>query len=399
MCGCVSGAYPPEYNIAQPVINCLIEFRTLPTRKEVEQSVIKHFLTYPRFSHRIRRLPGDRCVWEECESFDVNNHLLSARFTSYTELQQYIDRLMTDNLAMERPLWEIHLLENAIPGVKDSERTHFLVPRIHHSIGDGLSLVPVFMGALKDKDGKAVSLPRFRHPHGSLLKQLAYYGLLALRMPAALVKQGRILAGRGDTNSPFRDNHQPYVYTNVRHAVIFPSIPLQLVKDIKNACHATVNDVITALYTGTIRRYLEKYDPKGAVVSAQPGQTPLMRAELPFGLPSIPKDKNDRWGALHNLFVFLSVKFPIHLPSSAVRERIRAVKQEMDAIKGTPEVLLQRFIASVITGNLPLKNAAVTCFDVLWKSVSDTHTHTHRQTCIYRNWHSATRISLRVTIL
>jgi diacylglycerol O-acyltransferase / wax synthase len=110
-------------------------------------------------------------------------------------------------------------------------------------------------------------------------------------------------------------------------------IPLDDFKAIGKALGATVNDVLIATATGALRRYLEsRGEPTGGIA---------IRASVPVNLR--PADGAHSLGNAFGL-VFLSLPIGIVDP---VR-RLRAIKREMDELKGSPEALVALGVLSVM---------------------------------------------------
>jgi WS/DGAT/MGAT family acyltransferase len=102
-------------------------------------------------------------------------------------------------------------------------------------------------------------------------------------------------------------------------------VPLEDFKAIGKAFGATVNDILVAVATGALRRYMEK--------RGQPTVGIAIRASVPVNLR--PLEQAHKLGNAFGL-VFLSLPIGIVDP---VR-RVRAIKKEMDELKGSPEALV-----------------------------------------------------------
>lgn len=111
----------------------------------------------------------------------------------------------------------------------------------------------------------------------------------------------------------------------VKRAAWSDPIPLEEVKAIGQALESTINDVLLAALTGTLRRYQEE---RGAAVED-------LRAFIPVNLrpldEPIPRELGNRFGLV---FLELPVK------EAEPRRRLRVLKQRMDALKRSPEAAL-----------------------------------------------------------
>lgn len=90
----------------------------------------------------------------------VNDHIVIpdvSGIKTVTEADQfvedYISDLSTTRLDFVRPLWDVHVLN-----VKTSEAESVAIIRIHHSIGDGVSLVSLLLASFR-KSSDPSSLP------------------------------------------------------------------------------------------------------------------------------------------------------------------------------------------------------------------------------------------------
>jgi WS/DGAT/MGAT family acyltransferase len=110
-------------------------------------------------------------------------------------------------------------------------------------------------------------------------------------------------------------------------------VPLDDIKAIGKAFGATVNDVLVAVATGALRRYMEKRGKRVGGVT--------IRASVPVNLR--PLDQAHKLGNAFGL-VFLSMPIGIVDPV----KRLRAIKNEMDELKGSPEALVAYGVLSLM---------------------------------------------------
>ena len=111
----------------------------------------------------------------------------------------------------------------------------------------------------------------------------------------------------------------------VKRAVWSDAIPLADVKACSKSMGATINDLLLSAVTGALRRYMLD---RGGVAD---GLT--IRAVVPVNLrpPGEAMELGNRFG-----LVFLSL--PVGTAGEV--ERLRALKQEMDRIKGSPQAIV-----------------------------------------------------------
>lgn len=88
---------------------------------------------------------------------NVDNHVIIPDLDAELEnpknfVEDYISHMTTQPLDLSKPLWELHLLN-----VKTSEAEAVGVLRIHHSIGDGASLISLLLACTrKTRDPEAL---------------------------------------------------------------------------------------------------------------------------------------------------------------------------------------------------------------------------------------------------
>ena len=169
-------------------------------------------------------------------------------------------------LDRSRPLWEMCL----ISGLSDGSQA--LYTKVHHAVIDGVSGAEV-MAALLDVVATPVPMSPPDTPislgrapgivemlgRGAVnaaltpvrLAQSTVRVLPTVRgMIGAVLRPGENMAARTPFNAPI-SGQRAFAYT---------SLPLDDVKDVKNAVAGTVNDVVMALCTTALRRWLMEHD-------------------------------------------------------------------------------------------------------------------------------------------
>ena len=97
----------------------------------------------PRFRKRVMRVPlgGGRPVWVDHDTFDIADHV---RLTSLPapggrrQLLELAERLMTQVLDRDRPLWELWFVDGVDGGAHVG-----LIHKSHHTLTDGISGVDI----------------------------------------------------------------------------------------------------------------------------------------------------------------------------------------------------------------------------------------------------------------
>lgn len=120
-----------------------------------------------------------------------------------------------------------------------------------------------------------------------------------------------------------------------RHLIRFPTIRMELIKQLKDAAGVTVNDIIFAVFTGAVRRYcIAKDDP---LLRDEGGKKLRMRALMPIAFPR-PAAK-DPSQSMNNKWCFLSVEMPINEPDAV--GRVATAAAITSALKDSPMAPVQ----------------------------------------------------------
>ena len=296
----------------------------------LKEIIEDRLMAHDRFRQRVveSALPLGKPAWVEDEHFTLRYHLRKVALASPHDqkaLQDLVSDLMSTPLDRSRPLWQIHVVEEYGDGTA-------IIIRLHHCIGDGIALVrllfsltdeepeapPVVRKAGKAAAGGARSLP------AALLNQ----GREALVNPdklAEMVQSGasavnvlaRLIQRPADPKTSFKGR-----VTITKKAAWSSPIPLDDVKRIGKAVGATVNDVLLAVATGAMRRYLIG---RGDHVEGED-----VHAVLPVNLRP-----EEELGKLGNRFGLVFVALPVGVADPL--ERLATVRRRMNRLKKSPE--------------------------------------------------------------
>ncbi|MFZ2359726.1 MAG: wax ester/triacylglycerol synthase family O-acyltransferase [Anaerolineae bacterium] len=317
---------------------------------------------FRRFRQRIvaKRSRFGRPYWEDDPHFDLASHMHRVALPSpgdRTALQAMVSDLMSAQLDFSKPLWHFHLIEGY------EGRRSVLLTRLHHAIADGIALVQVMLSMTDtDPDAPRATAPPPRKPKGwnpltpvirparSAAKLTQKTVGTAVKTSAAVVRNpehlvdlartgtdvalttGRVLLMTSDPQTIYKGK------LVVRKTAAWSDpIPLDEVKLIGRAVGGTVNDVLMSAATGAMRRYM--------LSRSEPVQDLNFRAVIPFNLrkPSRRIELGNKFG-----LVFLSLPIGIADPV----DRLRELKQRMDALKDTSEPIVTFGILGLI-GLLP----------------------------------------------
>jgi diacylglycerol O-acyltransferase / wax synthase len=316
-------------------------------RKRLRLLLERRLKPFGRFHQRVvrPRSRGNLPHWEVDEGFKIGNHLSHVALRAPggdAELREMVSDLMSVALDINKPLWHMHVIEGYRGG-------SVVLARVHHCLADGIALVRVMLSLTDDspnpKPTRATNkqaAPAFRLPLDWLPAAVGR-GLAGsqelITNPGRAVEiartgaQGAYRLGRLVLLPP----DPPTVFKGElgrsKRAAWSEPVPLDDFKAIGKAFGATVNDVLVATATGALRRYIEKRGEPTAGIA--------IRASVPVNLR--PADQAHKLGNAFGL-VFLTLPIGIADP---VR-RLRAIKKEMDELKGSPEALVSFGVLSLM---------------------------------------------------
>ncbi len=230
----------------------------------------------PLFHRRLAEVPFrlNHPVWVEDPDFDLDYHVRRIGAPApggRRELADLAGQIASTPLDRTRPLWEMWVVE----GLKQDRIG--IITKVHHAAVDGASgadfLVHLFdlepIGA--DAFGEPQELPTEHVPNELELlgHAAASLGRQVANMPALLGRTvqsvNRVVKGRRSPEKlvgavPLSAPATPWTGSVTGHrSTAFARVPLDDVKHIKNAFGCTVNDIVLAMVSGTLRAYLDQH--------------------------------------------------------------------------------------------------------------------------------------------
>lgn len=218
----------------------------------------------PRYRQRLEWVPGfGHPVWVDDDRFNINFHLRHTRLPLPGDermLKRLVGRLFSQRLDRSRPLWEFWVVE----GVEND--TFALVVKAHHSMVDGVAGVALLEALLqiaptaKESDPKEWK-PRPLPSSAQLIQGEVKHRIDGIRklshfMPRLRENFGGLAGVLGSGMKPAPRN--VFIASDVSPYRRFDwtSFDLEEVKVIKNTLGGTINDVVLAVTTGAVRRFL-----------------------------------------------------------------------------------------------------------------------------------------------
>ena len=253
---------------------------------EVRRLLEERLHLLPPFRRRLAEVPFGAAhpVWIEDPEFDLDAHLHRRALPapgSRAELEALVGDLAGQPLDRSRPLWAMDVVE----GLEDGRLA--VVARIHHSAIDGVSGAEL-MASLFDLTPEIAPVPPPEVPwepeelpsEAALLAGAVAEGARSpIRLASALSASLRSFVSRAGRTStaprvrPFSAPRTPFTgAVTARRSVAFGRSSLADVKAVGRDAGATVNDVLLAATTSSLRSYLAHHGalPDGPLVAAMP---------------------------------------------------------------------------------------------------------------------------------
>jgi WS/DGAT/MGAT family acyltransferase len=339
------------YHIDGPV-NFAMVTGILLTREALDFEKVKavyrrRLARFDRFCQRVVEtgFPIATPHWEEIPDFDIGqqlHHIALPEPCDRAALVELVSELAGTPLDRERPLWQVHVVDNVNGGSA-------LIMRIHHCLADGTAAMAVCRELFDTTaDGRARTEPprrRSRRASGpreplfvpalAALEETARDAVAAaeatldaVRHPQRLIDAAAHIAGGAgmllaellkapDPASPLKGE-----FRLEKRVAWSEPVALRDVKTIGAPSGAKINDVLVAGMTGALRAYLRK---RGVDVNHV-----TLRAMVPVDLR--PPGQGI---ALGNDFGLVILDLPVSERQAFAR--LRRTKERMDALKRSPE--------------------------------------------------------------
>ena len=295
--------------------------------KQVYEYLRSFPVTAPPFNYRLRGPASGALLphFEEVEKVDLDYHLRHSALPypgGERELGVLISRLHSNPMDLDRPLWEIHLIEGLQGG------RFAMYGKLHHSLADGISGVGLLNFSEDPKKSRTPPIwaqERPRKPRSSAANYGAF-GVLrstvssqARALPSLLRGlAGSATAALGVKADPdftsLAEAPRTIFNSNVtpQRRVATQATSLARMKAIGEAAGGSVNDVLLAACSAALRRYLLEIDK-------------LPRRSLIASIPvALPRDTTQAGGG-GNAISFANVRLGTDIED--VRERFEVVRR------------------------------------------------------------------------
>jgi WS/DGAT/MGAT family acyltransferase len=308
-----------------------------PSYDQLVTHVEKRLLLVPRFRQRIVKIPLgiENPVWGDDPQFDVRRHVRHVsvpRPGRLDQLRDIVGRVMSEPLDMQRPLWQLYMVE----GLRGR---HAYISKTHHALVDGVAAVDVGTILLDpNRRGTRMNVPekpwdpdepsptmlltqaaseRVRKP----LRAAGRAARTAVSTPAQTA--GRVLrTAEAFTSLASGGPKVPRSPLNVRigrdRRIAWARTDLERLKRARGIAEgSTVNDVVLSVAAGALRRYLGRRGDK---------VPPYLVALVPVSIR-----RPDEKGELGNRISTIMVRLPLSEPDP--RRRLEQLRDETRRLK------------------------------------------------------------------
>lgn len=274
-----------------------------------------------------------RPVWVDDQDFDVDFHLRRAALPSpggQRELADFVQRVHSRPLDRSKPLWEMYFIE----GLEDGYVA--ILSKSHHAMIDGVSGIDIATVMFDltpepqvtrrkawtpepEPAPREVLVEAIRDQLTHPLMSLADGFGRAVRAPREAWDRARlVLGGIGEIVSKGQAPQGPFnVPVGPNRRFSMTEVPVADAKAVKNALGGTVNDVVLAAVSGSLRKLLEH--------RGEPVKGVTLRAMVPVST----RDASKRM-ALGNQVSMFFADLPVGVADPARRLRkIGAVTKEL----------------------------------------------------------------------
>jgi WS/DGAT/MGAT family acyltransferase len=286
----------------------------------------------PRYRQRPVRpfLDLDWPHWEDDPRFDVHRHVRHVAVPAPGDddaLHALVDTLFATPLDPDRPLWETYLID----GLADGRAA--ILCKVHHAMIDGVSGAQILEAMADPSPVREARTPRPPANGRGRARSLIH--------PAALLERARDAAQAIGTMAGFvLDPGSTLPFNGPigdQRRIVWASFPLDDFLVARGAADCKVNDVVLAVVSGALRRWLTA---RGIVPDGL-----RVRTLVPVSVRA-----TDDHLTLGNLVTAMVPRLPID--AADPKERLRRVAAEMRALKDEGQARAMGFALQVL-GALP----------------------------------------------
>ena len=307
----------------------------------------------PRYRQKLAVPPieAGNPLWIDDPTFNLEYHVRHAALPSpgsEQQLLQMVARIVSQPLDRSKPLWENWLVEGLEGG------RFALISKTHHSLVDGVAgvdLATVLFDAEPDPKPATTDLEPWQPHVEPSPAELVLAGVRGVAKTAVELTTRTLAASTRPTATMSRLRDAVEGVGEIAWAVLNPApeTPLNVeigphrrylvvrqqlddYKQVKNALGGTVNDVVLAVVSGALARWLRSRGVRTEGLE--------MRALVPVSVRS-----QDQRGSLGNRLAVMRGPLPVYIRDPVAR--LRFVKKAMDGLKESKQAVGAETLAAV----------------------------------------------------
>ncbi|HEX6713984.1 MAG TPA: wax ester/triacylglycerol synthase family O-acyltransferase [Thermoleophilaceae bacterium] len=322
-----------------------------PGREDTLEHIGSRLHLVPRYRQKLAvpRFEMGRPLWVDDPSFNLEYHVRHTALASPGDLEQLrvlTARIFSQRLDRSKPLWETWFVQGL-----ESDR-FAIISKTHHALVDGVSGVDLatVLFDMSPVPPERTEVPEWTPQPEPSQAQLIAEGIKGLLRRPVDVGRAAVDAATHPEKTVGRAreaaeglgevawaglNPAPETPLNVpigsHRRVVWMQTDLEQFKAIKNSLGGTVNDVVLAVVSGALARWLRTRGVRTEGLE--------LRAQVPVSIRS--DDERDRLG---NRIAALRAPLPVYARDPV--ERLRIVRESMQGVKESKQALA----AQMITG-------------------------------------------------
>jgi WS/DGAT/MGAT family acyltransferase len=324
-----------------------------PSREDFRRGIESRLHLVPRYRQKLAfpRFQMGRPLWVDDPRFNLDYHVRHTALPApgtIDQLRQLAGRIFSQRLDRSKPLWETWLVQ----GLEDNRFA--LISKTHHSLIDGVAgvdLTTVLFDLNPVPPEIPAEIPEWTPNAEPSDAQLIAEGVkgvvkapvdLAARALRAVQHPQRAAAGAREAAEGIGEvvwagmNPAPETPLNVpigpHRRLYWVKSSLADFKKIKDELGGTVNDVVLAVVTGALRRWLRARGIRTEGLE--------LRALVPVSIRS-----SDESGQLGNRIAAMRGPLPVYVQDPV--ERLRIVSEAMRGLKDSKQALGAEVIAGL----------------------------------------------------
>jgi diacylglycerol O-acyltransferase / wax synthase len=359
-----------------------------PRYDDLVEHVSSRLHLVPRYRQKLAESPLEtgRPFWIDDPCLNLHYHVRHTALPhpgSEEQLRVLAGRLFSQRLDRSKPLWELWLAQG-LEAEDGGEGERFaLISKSHHAMIDGVAGVDIAT-VLFDLEPSPAQPPAPErewtpHPEPSAAELVAQNAIDAARRPLSLVgdaaralsRPRRTLAGaleavEGVTEVAWAGlNPAPSTPLNVpigpHRRLLWVRARLSDLKRVKNALGGTVNDVVLAVVTGALRRWLSTRGVRTEGLE--------LRALVPVSIRA-----EDEHGQLGNRIAAMRGPLPVYADDpferlAIVREAMRDLKHSKQAQGAEVLTALESFAPPTLLAQASRLNFSTRLFNMIVTNV------------------------------